>query len=62
MQTIFAAIIFLLYVQLLLLKSFFLFVSGDQVEHAHDNPLDEITLGECDMTASMTLDEMPLTF
>lgn len=38
-----------------------LFVSGDQVEHAHDNPLDEITLGECDMTASMTLDEMPVT-
>lgn len=31
---------------------------GDQVEHAHDNPLDEITLGECDMTASMTLDEV----
>ncbi|XP_022598978.1 tubby protein homolog [Seriola dumerili] len=31
----------------------------DQVEHAHDNPLDEITLGECDMTASMTLEEMP---
>ncbi|XP_039991888.1 histone-lysine N-methyltransferase, H3 lysine-79 specific-like [Xiphias gladius] len=32
---------------------------SDQVEHAHDNPLDEITLGECDMTASMTLEEMP---
>ncbi|XP_075949630.1 uncharacterized protein LOC142951742 isoform X3 [Anarhichas minor] len=32
---------------------------SDQVEHAHDNPLDEITLGECDMTASMTFDEMP---
>ncbi|XP_070783429.1 tubby protein homolog [Enoplosus armatus] len=32
---------------------------SDQVEHAHDNPLDEITLGECDVTASMTLDEMP---
>lgn len=31
---------------------------GDQVEHAHDNPLDEITLGEYDMTASMTLDEV----
>ncbi|XP_070708296.1 tubby protein homolog [Pempheris klunzingeri] len=31
---------------------------SDQVEHAHDNPLDEITLGECDMTASGTLDEM----
>ncbi|XP_070846704.1 tubby protein homolog isoform X2 [Chaetodon trifascialis] len=31
---------------------------SDQVEHAHDNPLDEITLGEYDMTASMTLDEM----
>ncbi|TMS22496.1 Tubby protein-like protein [Larimichthys crocea] len=32
---------------------------SDQVEHAHDNPLDEITLGECDMTASTMLDEMP---
>ncbi|XP_069011436.1 tubby protein homolog [Embiotoca jacksoni] len=32
---------------------------SDQVEHAHDNPLDEITLGECDMTASVTSDEMP---
>lgn len=32
---------------------------GDQVEHAHDNPLDEITLGECDMTATFTLDEVP---
>ncbi|XP_073346362.1 tubby protein [Pagrus major] len=32
---------------------------SDQVEHAHDNPLDEITLGESDMTASLTLDEMP---
>ncbi|KAL7371684.1 hypothetical protein ABVT39_003395 [Epinephelus coioides] len=31
----------------------------DQVEHAHDNPLDEITLGECNMTASATLDEVP---
>lgn len=31
---------------------------GDQVEHAHDNPLDEITLGESDVTATMTLDEM----
>ncbi|XP_047465039.1 tubby protein homolog isoform X2 [Mugil cephalus] len=29
----------------------------DQVEHAHDNPLDEITLGECEMTASMGLYE-----
>ncbi|XP_034716759.1 tubby protein homolog isoform X2 [Etheostoma cragini] len=33
---------------------------SDQFEHAHDNPLDEITLGECDMTASMRLDEMSL--
>ncbi|XP_032357675.1 tubby protein homolog isoform X2 [Etheostoma spectabile] len=33
---------------------------SDQVEHAHDNPLDEITLGECDMTESMRLDEMSL--
>lgn len=32
---------------------------GDQVEHAHDNPLDEITLGESDMMASLTLDERP---
>ncbi|XP_054455208.1 tubby protein homolog [Anoplopoma fimbria] len=32
---------------------------SDQVEHAHDNPLDEITLGECDMKASTTFDEMP---
>ncbi|XP_030255196.1 tubby protein homolog isoform X2 [Sparus aurata] len=32
---------------------------SDQVEHAHDNPLDEITLGESDMIASLTLDEMP---
>lgn len=39
--------------------SFFLFLSGDQVEHAHDNPLDEITLDECNTTASMTLDEVP---
>ncbi|KAK2884906.1 tubby protein homolog [Channa argus] len=31
----------------------------DQVEHAHDNPLDEITLGECNTTASMMLGEMP---
>lgn len=34
-------------------------LSGDHIEHAHDNPLDEITLGECDITPSMTLDEMP---
>ncbi|XP_045924966.1 tubby protein isoform X1 [Micropterus dolomieu] len=32
---------------------------SDQVEHAHDNPLDEITLDECNTTASMTLDEVP---
>ncbi|KAI3365623.1 hypothetical protein L3Q82_010712 [Scortum barcoo] len=31
------------------------------VEHAHDNPLDEITLGEYDMTVSMTLDKIPTT-
>lgn len=31
----------------------------DQVEHAHDNPLDEITLGECDVTETMMLDEIP---
>lgn len=39
-------------------KLFLFGLPGDQVEHAHDNPLDEITLGEYDMTASMTLDEM----
>ncbi|XP_026171054.1 tubby protein homolog [Mastacembelus armatus] len=33
---------------------------NDQVEHAHDNPLDEITLGECDMRASKLLNEVPL--
>ncbi|XP_041829487.1 tubby protein homolog [Melanotaenia boesemani] len=32
---------------------------SDQVEHAHDNPLDEITLGEDDLTASVVSDEMP---
>ncbi|XP_008301923.1 tubby protein [Stegastes partitus] len=32
---------------------------SDQVEHAHDNPLDEITLGEYDMTESVAFDEMP---
>ncbi|XP_060884548.1 tubby protein homolog [Labrus mixtus] len=31
----------------------------DQVEHAHDNPLDEITLGECDITASPPVDGLP---
>lgn len=31
----------------------------DQVEHAHDNPLDVITLGEGDATANVELDEMP---
>ncbi|XP_029934224.1 tubby protein isoform X2 [Myripristis murdjan] len=30
-----------------------------QVEHAHDNPLEEITLGECGFTTTMTADEMP---
>lgn len=32
---------------------------SDQVEHAHDNPLDVITLGEGDATANVELDEMP---
>ncbi|KAM4724660.1 uncharacterized protein FYW61_012983 [Anableps anableps] len=32
---------------------------SDQVEHAHDNPLDEITLGEGDMKASLVPDKMP---
>ncbi|KAM4624506.1 tubby protein [Polymixia lowei] len=30
-----------------------------QVEHAHDNPLEEITLGEHGFTTTMTWDEMP---
>lgn len=29
------------------------------MEHAHDNPLDEITLGEGGMTANTPLEEMP---
>ncbi|KAG7226344.1 hypothetical protein INR49_013755 [Caranx melampygus] len=33
----------------------------DQVEHAHDNPLDEITLGECDMMVEEKLPEKPAT-
>ncbi|XP_033840465.1 tubby protein homolog [Periophthalmus magnuspinnatus] len=33
----------------------------DQVEHAHDNPVDEITLGECDVTEEISL-EKPETF
>lgn len=49
---------FLLSVHQIILNTVFFF-SGDQVEHAHDNPVDEITLGECDMTASMTFVEMP---
>ncbi|KAK5850681.1 hypothetical protein PBY51_001539 [Eleginops maclovinus] len=32
---------------------------SDQVEHAHDNPLDEITLGEDNTTATMKFDEVP---
>lgn len=35
------------------------FLPGDQVEHAHDNPVDEITLGESDMTASIVSDDLP---
>ncbi|KAK5881056.1 hypothetical protein CesoFtcFv8_021906 [Champsocephalus esox] len=31
----------------------------DQVEHAHDNPLDEIMLGEDNTTATMKFDEVP---
>lgn len=31
----------------------------DQVEHAHDNPLDEITLGEGEIKANLVMDEMP---
>ncbi|XP_072312643.1 uncharacterized protein [Eucyclogobius newberryi] len=29
----------------------------DQVEHAHDNPVDEITLGECDVAEDMFLEQ-----
>lgn len=32
---------------------------GDQIEHAHDNPVDEITLGESDMMPTTLSDEMP---
>ncbi|XP_054914757.1 tubby protein homolog [Poeciliopsis prolifica] len=32
---------------------------SDQVEHAHDNPLDEITLGEGDVNTSSEPDETP---
>lgn len=32
---------------------------ADQVEHAHDNPLDEITLGEGGTTANTPLEEIP---
>ncbi|KAF3853446.1 hypothetical protein F7725_014134 [Dissostichus mawsoni] len=31
----------------------------DQVEHAHDNPLDEIMLGEDNITATLKFDEVP---
>lgn len=43
----------------LLLTLFWPLLPLDQVEHAHDNPLDEITLGECDATETMMLDEIP---
>lgn len=36
------------------------FIPADQVEHAHDNPVDEITLGECNLTTSVTLEELPV--
>lgn len=39
--------------------NFLCFYPGDQVEHALDNPLDEITLGECDMTPNMMVEEDP---
>lgn len=38
---------------------FLLLFHGDQVEHAHDNPVDEITLGECDIMPTTPSDEMP---
>ena len=38
---------------------FFCLSLKDQVEHAHDNPLDEITLGEGDVTTSLGSDETP---
>ncbi|XP_055006052.1 tubby protein [Boleophthalmus pectinirostris] len=30
----------------------------DQVEHAHDNPVDEITLGECDVPEEISLEKL----
>lgn len=39
------------------MSSFFL---KDQVEHAHDNPLDEITLGEGDLTTTGVSEKVPL--
>lgn len=36
------------------------FEHADQVEHAHDNPLDEITLGEGGTSASAPLEEVPV--
>lgn len=38
--------------------TFVLFLD-DQVEHAHDNPVDEITLGECDMAAPRIPEAIP---
>lgn len=42
-----------------LLTLFWHLLPEDQVEHAHDNPLDEITLGECDVTETVAIDEIP---
>lgn len=39
--------------------NYFLLFRGDQVEHAHDNPVDEITLGESDTMPTMLSDEVP---
>lgn len=44
---------------IVLLTLFWNLLTADQVEHAHDNPLDEITLGECDVMETLTLDDKP---
>lgn len=44
---------------IVLLTLFWNLLTADQVEHAHDNPLDEITLGECDVMETLMLDEKP---
>lgn len=46
-------------IHIVLLTLFWHLLTADQVEHAHDNPLDEITLGECDVMETLMLDEKP---